>query len=159
MRSKIKNVILVAQILFVLLLVPTEKISAFASVANDSAAEEISLANILPKISLDLSNVSLKDALKAIEQQIDYKFMYNNSIVNLEQKLSIQCVSTELDGVLNPLFAGNNISYKICISTITDNSCHPYRRSIFPCNTLIKRIFQCLLSSGLCNSNPSYRPP
>lgn len=126
MRSKIKNVILVAQILFVLLLVPTEKISAFASVANDSAAEEISLANILPKISLDLSNVSLKDALKAIEQQIDYKFMYNNSIVNLEQKISIKCVSKELDGVLNSLFAGNNISYKIVdnqivLAAITSN--------------------------------------
>ena len=67
----------------------------------------------LPKISLNLSGVSLKEALKAIEQQTDYKFMYNNSIVNLEKKISINCAAKDLAAVLDMLFAENGISYKI----------------------------------------------
>ena len=127
MRSKIKNVVLVAQILFVFMLVPTAEISAFASMANGTATERIYSEQTLPKISLNLSNVSLKEALKAIEQQTDYKFMYNNSIVNLEKKISINCASKDLGGVLDMIFAENGIGYKIVdnqivLATVSSNA-------------------------------------
>ncbi len=113
MRSKIKHLILVAQILFVTLLVSASYIPASASMANVIEAEDTSSVQALPKISLDLSNVSLKDAMKSIEQQTNFKFMYNNSIVNSEKSVSVKCDSEELDNVLNSLFAENGITYKI----------------------------------------------
>ncbi|MBP3342984.1 MAG: SusC/RagA family TonB-linked outer membrane protein [Bacteroidales bacterium] len=113
MKSKIKNVILAVQILFVLLLVSAGEMSAYASFADDTFAESVLAEQTSPKITLDLHSVTLKEALKAVEAQSDYRFMYNNSLVNPEKRVSIQCNAESFVSVLEKLFANSGIDYKI----------------------------------------------
>ncbi|MBQ3522043.1 MAG: SusC/RagA family TonB-linked outer membrane protein [Bacteroidales bacterium] len=113
MKSKIKNVILAAQILFVLLLVSAGEMPAYASFADDTFAESVSAEQTLPRITLDLQNVTLKEAFKAVEAQSDYRFMYNNSLVNSEKRISIKCNAESFGSVLEKLFANSGIAYKI----------------------------------------------
>ena len=48
----------------------------------------------------------------------------------------------------------NDIRNKICISTITDNTCHSYRTFSIHRNTQIKRVLQCNRCTFFCDLYP-----
>ena len=65
------------------------------------------------KISLNISNGSLKELLSEIEQQTYYTFVYNNSEIDVNQKISITVNDTALNYVLEKLSEKAQISYQI----------------------------------------------
>src|SRR3989339_98089 len=65
------------------------------------------------KITLDIKEGKVEQALAEIQKQSPYKFMYNTKLVNVEQKITIKCKDVTLNYALDELFAGKKISYKI----------------------------------------------
>jgi TonB-linked SusC/RagA family outer membrane protein len=63
------------------------------------------------KISLTLKNVSLKQALKEIEKQSDYTFVYSDSKIDVNKKIDINVKDCALVEVLDQLIADSEIRY------------------------------------------------
>ena len=63
-------------------------------------------------LTLKFSNVPVKTALKAIEKQTDYSFVYSNS-VDVEKIISVDVENQELKPILNGLFSEAAIVYQI----------------------------------------------
>lgn len=64
-------------------------------------------------IHLELKDVPLSTALKQISVQSDYRFVYNNNLVDVSSKVSISIQSSDIKAVLDKLFYGLDISYVI----------------------------------------------
>jgi len=65
------------------------------------------------KITLKVENSSLKDILNTIEKKSNFIFIYNANIFNSNYKKSISVSDESIQNVLNNLFQGLNVSYKI----------------------------------------------
>lgn len=65
------------------------------------------------KVSLKLNSTEIGKALKAIENQGEYRFLYNNNLKDIRQKISIDANAAEIKDVLNKMFAGTDLAYKI----------------------------------------------
>ena len=79
------------------------------------------------KITIQVERKVVKDVLKQIEDQSDYSFMYNASQLDLNRIVSFDAENKSIDEVLQLLFEGQNVSYKIMdrhiiINTTGENS-------------------------------------
>lgn len=63
------------------------------------------------KINLSLNNSTLKEALKLIEQQTAYVFFYNESEIDVSQKVTVSVVGGNIEQALNALLT--TYQYKI----------------------------------------------
>ena len=63
-------------------------------------------------ISLNLSNVPVKEVLKAIENQGFYRFVYKTRILPKEQKITINVENASLSDVLATLLQNSSLSYR-----------------------------------------------
>ncbi len=70
-----------------------------------AAASQIASAQ-QARISLNLQNVPIKEALKAIESKCDYTFLYNNAAIDVNRKVSISANNEELKNVLGRMLDG-----------------------------------------------------
>ncbi|MFC7526075.1 SusC/RagA family TonB-linked outer membrane protein [Parapedobacter sp. GCM10030251] len=70
------------------------------------------------RITLKVKNASVGDILKAIEKQTPYLFFYNHREIGAEEHETLSVESERLDLVLEKLFAGKEISYKVVDSHI-----------------------------------------
>jgi len=77
------------------------------------------------KLNLDINNVSIAKAFKAIEAKSAYRFVYNQSIVENSLKVSIKAKEATLEDVMNQLLEGTGFIYKTIsgnlISVTTEN--------------------------------------
>lgn len=75
--------------------------------------------NILAqKITLKMSNTSLKKIIEAIEQQTRLGFLYNEKEIDLLRDLNINVAQQELKDVLDRLLADSPLTYRIDNQTI-----------------------------------------
>lgn len=65
------------------------------------------------EISLDLSNVTLKQALDEVKQQSEYSFWYRDKEINLNKKVSVRLNKQNINVVLDNLLAGQGLAYMI----------------------------------------------
>ncbi len=65
------------------------------------------------KLSMQLRDVSIVEVLKAIENQSEFYFVYNNESVNLSRKVSINAKGSSINDILDYLFKDTDISYKV----------------------------------------------
>jgi len=65
------------------------------------------------KLSLNFQNSQVKDVLNQIENQSEFFFMYDNNQVNVERKVNVEVNSQTIDQVLQKLFEGTEVNYKI----------------------------------------------
>lgn len=65
------------------------------------------------RLTLKLDNTSMKNVLNSIEEQTDYFFLYNSTLIDVEQKISIDIRDQHIKNVLEQLFNGKGISYEI----------------------------------------------
>ncbi len=65
------------------------------------------------KVSLNLKNVEIAKALKTIENQGDYRFLYNNNLKSISAKINIEVSDAQIKEVLDKLFIGTDLTYKI----------------------------------------------
>lgn len=65
------------------------------------------------KITLELKNVSIENAFKAIEDQGTYHFVYKDEILPRSRFVSIYTRNASLTTVLDSILAGTNLSFKV----------------------------------------------
>ena len=63
------------------------------------------------KLTLDLKNVTVKDALKTIEDQSEFLFLYSPKMVDVSRKVDIELADKKVDFILNQMFAGTGVDY------------------------------------------------
>ena len=65
------------------------------------------------KLSMDVDNVTLKDAFRVIEDNSNYVFFYNADQVKLDERVSLRVENKSIEEILNELFQDNPIAYKV----------------------------------------------
>ncbi len=63
--------------------------------------------------SISRENALIKDVLAEVEDQSGYFFIYNNEFVDVYQRVSISAKDMSIADLLDQIFAGQNIQYKI----------------------------------------------
>ncbi len=64
-------------------------------------------------ISLKLNDISIKDALRQVERTSNYFFLYNNNLIDVDRKVSINAEHASINKVIDLLFQGQKINYII----------------------------------------------
>lgn len=64
-------------------------------------------------VNLNLENVSLTDVFREIEKQSDYRFFFNNTVLNAVKKQNVKTGEKSITAVLDQLFEGTDIGYKL----------------------------------------------
>lgn len=64
------------------------------------------------RLSLKAEKESVNNILKLIEEQTDFRFMYNANNINVERRIDINCNSKSITEVLEMLFEGTNVKYR-----------------------------------------------
>ena len=64
------------------------------------------------KLSLDVRNQSIKEVLYLIENQSDFRFIYESGKINLDKKVSIQAKGQTVETVLKRLFEQEGVQYE-----------------------------------------------
>jgi len=65
------------------------------------------------KLDIYAQNTTVKDVLNEIEAQSEFFFMYNNKQVDVERKVDLDAKSSTVDVVLQKLFTGTNVNFKV----------------------------------------------
>jgi len=65
------------------------------------------------KLTLNLNEVSIGRALAEIENQSDFYFVYNKKVMDENREVSISVKNKRISEVLNLLFTGSNLEYKM----------------------------------------------
>ena len=65
------------------------------------------------KITLRLKNVTVEEVLTSIENQTEYRFLYNKDIVDVSRIVSITVKNERMTLALDKLFKGEGVSYTI----------------------------------------------
>lgn len=74
--------------------------------ASDSYSQTI-------KLSLNLKNVTVRNALEAVENQSEFFFLYSEKIIDVNRKVDVALKETSVEQVLNKIFEGTNVSYSV----------------------------------------------
>ncbi|MFV0378169.1 MAG: carboxypeptidase-like regulatory domain-containing protein, partial [Mangrovibacterium sp.] len=81
-------------------------LSVFSALATDSYSQNT-------KISLVLKRTSIKAALKEIENNSNYLFLYNNDLINVDKIVDVDANNESIESVLNELFQGEAVKYVV----------------------------------------------
>lgn len=63
------------------------------------------------RVSLSLNNVTLEQAISTIENQTDYRFLFNKNLVNATQKVSVSVNGQTIEAALAQILMGTGIGY------------------------------------------------
>lgn len=72
-------------------------------------------------LSLDMSNSTIANVLEAVENQTDFSFIYDASIVNANRKVSLKVDEKNIFDVLNNLFGESDVAYTVVNTKIILN--------------------------------------
>ncbi|CAN5680389.1 TonB-dependent receptor [soil metagenome] len=64
------------------------------------------------KISLKFKKTEIADILASIEKKTNYRFLYNNDLAGLRQKISLNMQDAELKQVLDQIFTDTDLAYE-----------------------------------------------
>ena len=64
-------------------------------------------------ISIDVRNQTVGEVLKEIESQSDFDFFFNNKHVNLDRRVSVSAINSNIFQVLKEVFAGTDVRYSV----------------------------------------------
>jgi len=81
-------------------------ISVLGTLASESYSQTT-------KLSLDLKNAKVKDALGAIENQSEFYFLYSEKLINVDREVNIEVQGITIEKILDKIFAGTNVSYTV----------------------------------------------
>jgi|SRR5665647_2410627 len=65
------------------------------------------------RVSLDLKSVSVKDALKAIENSSEFFFVYNNELIDVNRKIDLSVKDQKISDILKNIFEGNDVEVTV----------------------------------------------
>jgi len=65
------------------------------------------------RFTLDVKNKTIKEILKSIESQSNFRFFYNDGFSELNSTIDIQITDMRLDDILNKMVAGTDLTFKV----------------------------------------------
>ena len=65
------------------------------------------------KVTLKSEQTEIAGVLANIEKQTNYRFLYNNALKGIRQKVDIDVQNEDISAVLNKIFAGTDLTYKM----------------------------------------------
>lgn len=65
------------------------------------------------KFDLKMNKVSLKEVFKTITDQSEFKFIYNNDVVNDDQRVSVTSEDARVEEILNEILPKHNLDYRV----------------------------------------------
>ena len=65
------------------------------------------------QITFSVKNQTIRQTIRVIEKEADYSFFYTDKLPGLEQKISLTVRNESIESVLEKVFKGSSISYKI----------------------------------------------
>ena len=65
------------------------------------------------RVTLDLKSVSVKEALKAIENTSEFFFIYNNELINVDRKIDLNVKDEKISDVLSNIFEGKEVEITV----------------------------------------------
>ena len=65
------------------------------------------------RISLNLKRTTIQDALKEIENNSNFLFLYNNDLVNVDKVINVDAENETIQSVLNEIFKGEAVKYTV----------------------------------------------
>ncbi|MEN8230530.1 MAG: carboxypeptidase-like regulatory domain-containing protein, partial [Bacteroidota bacterium] len=80
------------------------------SVINVFANKTYSQTTVL---NLKMKNSIVKEVLQNIEEQSEFYFMYSEKLVDVNREVSVDIKNQKISVVLDELFAGTNVNYKV----------------------------------------------
>ncbi|HOI48116.1 MAG TPA: TonB-dependent receptor plug domain-containing protein [Prolixibacteraceae bacterium] len=60
-----------------------------------------------------MRNVSVREVLSQVEDQSEFFFLYNSKLVDVERQVTVNAENLQIAQLLNQLFAGTDITYRI----------------------------------------------
>ncbi len=70
-------------------------------------------------ITIDMSNVTLVEVLREIQRQSAHTFVYNNSLVDVNKRVSVRVSNEQITKLMDELLNGSDIVYRIVDTQIT----------------------------------------
>lgn len=64
-------------------------------------------------VSIDVKDMQLSEILKSISAQSDYRFVYSNSAIGADRRMTIKLSGTDISKVMDDLLKGTGITYTI----------------------------------------------
>ncbi len=65
------------------------------------------------KLSLNLSNTSIKEVLLEIENNSEFFFLYNNNLIDVEKRVNVEVKDEKISDILDMVFAGQEVDFAI----------------------------------------------
>ena len=65
------------------------------------------------KINLSMKNVTVQEAITALNQSENYSIILNADEVDLDKRITVSAKNASINEVLDQVFAGQNVSYVI----------------------------------------------
>jgi len=81
-------------------------ISFFGAMATESYSQTT-------KLTLDLKNVKVKDALNVIENRSDFFFLYSEKFIDVNREVNIKVQGSAIVNILDKIFAGTDVNYTV----------------------------------------------
>ncbi|MFY7910594.1 MAG: TonB-dependent receptor domain-containing protein [Emticicia sp.] len=88
------------------------------SLAHNGKAQDL----LEKKVSVNLQNVNMQDAISEIGKVADAKFFYSSKVILSDKKISLQVQNQRFSEVLSQVFSPLHISYKVYGNQIVLNS-------------------------------------
>lgn len=88
----------------------------FSLVFNLAATASVQVKD--GKLTINEVEKPVKEILQKIESQSDYKFFYNEGLVDVERKVTLKMKNAAISAVLDKLFLGTSVKYRIDESNI-----------------------------------------
>jgi len=105
------NKILIPNNFYLKKLIRTMKYTLFLLITTISMVSATTLSQT--KVSLNLKNATVKEALHEIQRQTDYSFLYSNVELNDNSRVSIKCKNEPLDNVLAIILKDKGVSFSV----------------------------------------------
>ncbi|MCT4643774.1 MAG: SusC/RagA family TonB-linked outer membrane protein [Carboxylicivirga sp.] len=96
----------VMRIAFVLLFM-----TVFELVASDINAQ-------IDKVTINQKNATIKDVLENIESLSNYKFFYNEGLIDVKRMVTIEVSNEQVQSVIDEIFKGTDVTFRIVESNI-----------------------------------------
>ena len=89
------------------------------------------------RLNIELGNTSVEKVLENIENQSEFRFVYNRDAIDLERKVKMNTKNASIEKVLDDLFEETNVKYQlidrtVVLTTVTSavKSVQPQQKSI-----------------------------
>ena len=64
-------------------------------------------------LSISLKNVPVQTVLQQVEEQSEFYFLYSRTVIDVDRTVDMQVKNAKITEVLNTLFAGTDVTYKV----------------------------------------------